>query len=189
MDKKDIYEHLASIYLDASSTKKKKKAEPVNYFRNGVFIGIAVFLSVGYFIFVNAIKSKSSVSTQLALVLHSDEVKINFHFDPAKKEVFVINLNKLNLTRYKLLAFSVRKTDYMDKMYLRVEFTSAFNEVSAIYVKDISHKWKDYKMEFSDFKEITDWSEMKGVSFIIEEWNAREKKDIVYIDNIKILRD
>lgn len=189
MDKKDIYEHLASIYLDASSTKKKNKTEPVNYFRNGVFIGIAVFLSMGYFIFVNVIKSKSPVSTQIALVLHSDEVKINFHFDPAKKEVFMINLNKLNLTRYKSLAFSVRKTDYMDRMYLRVEFTSAFNEVSAIYVKDISHKWKDYKMEFSDFKEITDWSEMKGVSFIVEEWNAGEKKDIVYIDNIQILRD
>ena len=28
MDKKDIYEHLAKIYLDASSTKKKKRIDP-----------------------------------------------------------------------------------------------------------------------------------------------------------------
>lgn len=189
MEKKDIYEHLASIYLDASSAKKKKKTKPVNHFRNGVFIGAAVFLSMGYFVFVNIIKSKSPISSQIALVLHADEVRINFHFDPAKKELFTINLNKLNLTRYKTLAFSVRKTDYMDKMYLRVEFNSAFNEASAVYVKDISHKWKDYHLDLADFKEITDWSEMKSVSFIVEEWNAGEKKDIIYIDNIKILRD
>jgi hypothetical protein len=189
MDKKDIYEHLANIYLDASSNKKKKKAKAAYKFRNMIFIGLAVLLSAGYFVFANLIRSKSPVSSQIALVLHTDEVKINFHFDPAKKESFSVNLNKLNLTRYKSLAFSVRKTDYMDKMYLRIEFTSAFNEVSALYLKDISHKWKDYKINFSDFKEISDWSEMRGLSFIVEEWNAKEKKDIVYIDNIRILRE
>ena len=34
MDKKDIYEHLAKIYLDASSNKKKKSAAQPRIFKN-----------------------------------------------------------------------------------------------------------------------------------------------------------
>jgi hypothetical protein len=32
------------------------------------------------------------------------------------------------------------------------------------------------------------WTQMKELAFSIEEWNAREKSGIVYLDNIRVLK-
>lgn len=187
MDKKDIYEHLAKIYLDASS-KKKKKTKDSHKFRNLFFASLAVITILGLFSFTNIIRSGKPVLSKVALVLYPDIVRINFNFDPAKKEVYDIDLNKLNLTRYKSLVFSIKKTNYKDSMYLKIEWTNIFNEKSSIYLKDIQHKWKEYELPFSDFKDISDWSEMSSLAFIVEEWNAQNKRDIILLDNIRVVK-
>lgn len=186
MDKKDIYEHLANIYLDASSNRKKKVKKNYNKW---FFLTAGIFVS-GFVIFLFILLSKNNKTDpyQVALVFYSEPVKINFHFDPAKKEIFSINLNKLNLASYEKLGFSLKKSNYSDTISLRVEFTNSFNENAYIYLEDIPHNWQEYKIALADFKNITDWSEMSALSFIVEEWNVKEKGDVVYIDNIRILR-
>ena len=191
MDKKEIYEHLAKIYLDASLKHKKKRTGIFfsllknRYF--SFFIAIIALSGLSFFTFSYSKRSKP-LNSEIALVLQPDVVKVNFHFDPVKKEIYSIYLNKLILTRFKALGFSVKKANYQDNISLRVEFTSAFKEKSEVYLKDISHRWQDYKISLSEFKNISDWSEMLRLSFIVEEWNVREKIGVVYIDNIRFLR-
>ncbi len=187
MDKKDIYEHLAKIYLDASLKKKKKNKES-HKFRSLFFISLAVITILSFFSFTNIIRSRKPGLSKVALVLYPDIVRINFNFDPAKKEIYDIDLNKLNLTRYKSLVFSIKKTNYKDNIHLKIEFTNIFNEKSNIYLKDIQHKWCEYDLAFSDFKDISDWSEMSSLAFIIEEWNTQNKRDIILIDNIRAVK-
>jgi hypothetical protein len=128
------------------------------------------------------------LSSEFLLVLQPEIVKINFHFDPAKKEIYSINLNKLDLSRFKTLKFSVRKVNFEDRIFLKIEFTNRFNEKAEIYLQDLSHRWQNYKIALSDFKNITDWSEMSNLSFVIEEWLVKAKKGIVYLDNIRFSR-
>ena len=135
-----------------------------------------------YFSFNN----RQPFGSDVALALTNSPLKINFNFDPAKKEIFSFNLNKANLSRYNTLGFSVKKSNYEDIVSLRVEFSNLFNEKSEVYFRDIPNKWKYYEAKFSDFKGITDWSEMTDVSFIIEEWNTKENKGLVYIDNVRM---
>ena len=187
MDKKDIYEHLANIYLDASS-KKKKKSKDSTLIRNSFFVSIGIIFLLGISLLFNMYSNKRQPSSSVMLVLSSDAAKINFHFDPAKKEIYAINLNKLNLAPYKTLSFTIRKTDYNDKISLRVEFVNVYGEASFVYLPDISNKWQEHKIAFSDFKHISDWSEMTKLCFVVEEWNVRQKKDVVYIDNVKVVR-
>jgi len=187
MDKKDIYEHLAKIYLDASSKKKKKNKRYHKFFRNSVLLVSALIFGISGFIYLSYRKNRPFAS-EIALVLLSDAAKINFHFDPAKKEIYSLDLNKQNLTRFNALGFSVKKVNYRDNISLRVEFINSFKEKSEVYFKDIPHKWQDYKINLSDFKSINNWSEMKTLCFIIEEWNTKEKKGVVYIDNVRLLR-
>lgn len=187
MDKKDIYEHLAKIYLDASSRKKKKSGTHPKIFKTPFFISIIFVCVLGLVLFAS-FQKKKAFDSEVALVLLTDVAKINFHFDPARKEIYAINLNKLNLTRFKTLAFSARKASYENNISLRIEFTTPFKEKSEIYFKDIPHKWQDFKIELSEFKGISDWSEMSHLTFAIEEWNAKEKRGIVYIDNVRLLR-
>lgn len=190
MDKKDIYEHLAKIYLDASkgSKNKKKKRKPESFlFKNLFFISIIfiVTLSIGLFL---SSKNHNLFNSSVTLTFLSDAVKINFHFDPAKKETYTLSLNKLDLTQFKELAFSAKKTDYKNNVTLRVEFLNSFKEKSEIYFKDIPPKWQDYRVFLSDFRRISDWSQMSFLTFTIEEWNVQDKNGIVYIDNIRLIR-
>ena len=187
MDKKDIYEHLAKIYLDASLKKKKKARKYSKVLKPLIVAGIILFLGLSAFLFTR-LNHRLPPGSQLALVLCPDVIKINFHFDPAKKEIYSLALNKLNLSRFKALGFSAKKANYKDNTSLRVEFISPFKEKSEVYLKDISHKWQDYKIPLSDFKNISDWSEISSLSFIVEEWNVQEKKGVVYIDNVRFLR-
>jgi hypothetical protein len=188
MDKRDIYEHLANIYLDASSSKKKKNKKK-HKFNRYILTGSVVVILLGFVSFVS-LNKKDSVerASEVALILYPDTAKINFNFNPAKKEVYSINLNRLSLSRYKTLAFGVKKSNFNDKVSLRVEFTNTFNEKANLYLKDIPSKWKDYRVDFSQFKDISYWGEMSSLAFIVEEWNAKDKKDVIYIDNIRVLR-
>jgi hypothetical protein len=186
MYKKDIYEHLAKIYLDASF-KKKKKLPKYLLFKNLFFISTTLICGLSIFLFVQLAKNKP-LDSEIALVLQPDAVKINFNFNPAKKEIYSLDLKGLDLIRFKALGFSLKKANYLDKVSLRVEFTSVFKEKSAVYLKDIPHKWQNYKINFSDFKDISEWSRILNLSFIVEEWNVKENKGLVYIDNIRLIK-
>ena len=189
MDKKAIYEHLAKIYLDASSSKQKKDNLHPKLFKY-LFLSLCAICVVVLAVFLSAqINSRrGQLKSEIALVLTPDVVKINFHFDPARREIYSVALNKLDLSRYRSLSFQVKKANYQDNIALRVEFASAYKEKAVVYLKDIPHKWQDYKIKFSDFSGISDWSNMSGLGFVVEEWNVREKKGVVYIDNVRFLK-
>ncbi len=185
MKKKDIYEHLAKIYLDASSKKTKRVSIRPQIIQRIFFIGIIL---LGFtFLFTYSNRNRA-LDSDTALVLCYDPIKINFNFDPAKKEIYSINLNKMNLSKFKTLAFSLKKTDYRDGLSLRVEFTNTFQEKSELYIKHIPRKWQDYKINLSEFKNISMWSQMLNLSFIVEEWNVKEKRGEVFLDNVRFLR-
>lgn len=188
MEKKDIYEYLAKIYWDASQ-KKKKKTKNYPLPRNFLIIGLVFILSFG-FLFLNTPRhsKKESLNSQLSLVIHPDVAKINFNFDPARKEIFSIDLKRLNVSGFKTLSFFSRKANYRNAISLRVEFTNVFKEKSAVYLKDLPYGWKEYNLSLLDFKNISDWSEMLNLSFIVEQWNTKEDSGVVYLDNIALLR-
>ena len=187
MEKKDIYEHLAKIYLDASLKRKTKTKERTKLFRN-LFVTSVVFIfvlgvSLGLILF-----QRRGLVSQTALVLQPDAVKLNFHFDPAKKEQYSISLNNLNLKTYKTLAFSAKKINYKENIPLRIEFSNTFKEKSEFYLKNIPLKWEEFKIDLAKFKTLSSWSEMLKLDFVVEEWNVKEKKGVVYLDNIRFLK-
>ncbi len=199
MNKKEIYEHLANIYLDASTKRKNKKArEYTDIFQNLFFISTLIIFVLIILLFnvshkssllFTSLNGKKLINSELAFVLQPNIVKINFNFDPAKEEVYYINLNELDLARFRVLRFLVRKANYEDNIILKLEFTNASKEKSEMHFYNIpSYKWQEYKINLSDFKDISDWSKMSSLAFIIEESNVNKKKGIVYLDNVGFLR-
>jgi hypothetical protein len=80
VNKKEIYEHLANIYLDASLKSSKKKHKFSAYpkkFRGALFIGLVMVLGIGSFItysnFANRINPTKLlyfyIRTRLRLIL------------------------------------------------------------------------------------------------------------------------
>lgn len=190
--KKDIYEHLAKIYLDSSKQqKKRKKKHPIFLNANFLYLGIiTLVLITSMFIFtrVNLRSKYSTFKQQTALVLQPDVVKINYDFNAAKKEIYSVFLNNLNLSDYKTLAFSLKKFNPADKVSLRIELVNSFQESSEIYLKDIPQGWEEFKIALADFEKITDWNRCKELKFIAEEWNTKEKNNVIYIEEIRFLK-
>lgn len=188
MDKKDIYEHLANIYLDASSSsRKKRKNKKDRKFNNLLFANLAVTLSLGLFLFVNVYKNKPFISSEIAYPLYSDLIKINLNFGHFKKELYSIRLSNQSLNGYKALGFSLKKYNYKDSISLKIEFSNTSNDKSSVYLKDIPHKWKEYKIALSDFKDLSDWTMMSKLSFSVQEHSTKKMRDFVCIDNIRVL--
>jgi len=187
MNKKEIYEHLAKIYLDAS-LKKSEQRKQYPHFKYLFFASLAVILGLAFFLLQSYKKDMPVNLSETALIIQTETTKINFDFIPAKKEIFSISLDGLNLAGYKALAFSVKKADFNDTISLRLEFSNKFKETSEVYLKNIPHKWQDYKIAFSEFRNLNDWSEMSKIAFIVEEWNTRENKGVVYIDNVRFIK-
>jgi len=187
MDKIDIYEHLAKIYLDTSG-KKKAKAKESRRFRNLFLLSIFVIGILSFSLITNNVHQKSPLDNEIAFIILPDVIKINYKFNSIKKEAYSVDLNSLNLSPFKALAFSVRKTDPNDVVYMRVELSNGYKEVSELYIKDIRYRWKSFKIALSDFKRVTDWSTMARLSFIVEEWNTKNKHGVVYIDDVKFIK-
>jgi len=187
MDKKDIYEHLAKIYLDASLKKQEKSKKYSRSVKYVVLAAMVFLFALSASVFYSILKKKP-FDSEVSLVLLPDVAKINYHFDPARKEIFSLNLNKLDLTRYSTLRFFVKKANYNNVISLRVEFTNNYKEKSEIYFKDLPARWQECTLNLSDFKHISDWSQMSNLAFAIEEWNVQEKRGIVYIDNVRVLK-
>lgn len=188
MDKRDIYEHLANIYLDASSSKKKRKGKKDHKFKNLFFANLAVTLSLGLFLFVNVYRNKPFSPLEISYSLYSEPLRINFNFDPLRKELYSVKLNNKDLSGYKALGFSLKKYNYKDDVSLKIEFSNTINEKSFIYLKDIPRKWREYKIPLSKFKDLSGWDRMSKVSFSLIDNNNKKTRDFICIENIRVLR-
>jgi len=190
MDKKDIYEHLAKIYLGSTPVKKKKTH--TKDFNSFIFISIAIIVAVIILLSIfpyNRHKLSLQEPQGTSLVIAPNIVKINYTLEPGKEAVYSIDLNKLDLTSAKALAFSVRKANYKDNIILKAAFNNSLKEKSEISINDIpSYNWQDYKISLAEFKHISKWSGMGNLSFMVEPKSIQEKRGIVYIDNIKIIK-
>ena len=71
---------------------------------------------------------------------------------------------------------------------MRIEFNSPYKEKAEYYLKNLPNKWQEFKVSLSEFKGISDWSSLSGLAFSVEEWNTNEKKGVVYIDNVRLLK-
>jgi len=187
MERKDIYEHLAHIYLDTPARKKVIPQPKVSPNKLLLIINIAGISLVIALISINLYKKNQNLITNTTL-LQQDLVKLSFDFEPAKKQSYSINLNKMDLSASKSLGFALKKSDPKNSVSLKIEFTNSFREKSEIYIRDIQTKWKTYAISLFEFKNISDWSNMRELAFIIEEWNSTEKGGALYLDNVSLMK-
>ena len=186
MKKRDIYEHLAHIYLDSTKQDKKAKARK-NKLKISLFIFIISLLFV-VSVSIYAYIGHKGDDAQIALVVQPEAVKINYDFHAAKKEILSIDLQGIDLREYNSLRFRARKSNYQDQAYLRAELENAFKEKSEVYIGDLSRKWHDYKIDFSEFKKLADFTNIKSLNFIVEEWNVKHKEGKIYIDEVRFVK-
>jgi hypothetical protein len=102
---------------------------------------------------------------------------------------FWMSLNGIDVSRYDSLSFRVKgdaKTGYTT--VFKVELKNAAKQVGRYYVTSVSDQWQDVVIPLSEFKGLTDLSNMSEFVIVFEDRIASNKKGVVYIDDIKFVK-
>jgi len=128
------------------------------------------------------------LSQETRLVILPDIIKLNYNFYTEKKEIYAVKFNNLDLSHYRTLSFNIRKTNPKDTLALRIELANVFEERAEVYLKNISSDWQSVNIPLSDFKKISQWQKIRELAFIVEEWNSKEKNNVLYLEQIQFLK-
>jgi hypothetical protein len=180
--KQDVYEHLAKTFLD----KKKKKKPSKNIL---VFIAISVVILI--FLLSTAtffLTKKKFFSRSLYVLNENSPTVIEYDFSSlglSKTKALSFNLNNIDLSKYNFLVLSIRtKENTRISSTIKTQIENALLEKDAQYISGINQKWQKVSLPLANFKLIKDWSKVKALVFMVEDWNVSNKKDSIIIDDI-----
>jgi len=182
--KKESLEKIAETFWGRPEKKKRKNFKVF-------FLIIFIFLCIiGYLLLPHPPLKLKPETKILTFDLGREIIRINYNFSDTdlKTEKYTLDLGNLNLNEFKRLELSCRKAKSKGEVSLKLELENSLKEKSHFYLSGIKNRWQNLGIDLSEFKEIKDWSNIKNLSFIIEEWNTQEKTDTVYIDEIRFFK-
>ncbi len=185
MEKNEVYDYLAKVYLDKQPlTRENKKV--ISWKRNALFLIVpSILFLIAYFFLKYPLKTYQAKNYYLGIRTADDFIKIKYYFNASgvKARAYTIGLEGLDLSGFRTLRFEARHLN-QGSLSLRIEIENSLKETSAFYVSALESAWKEFEVNLEEFHAISEWNNLKSLSFIVEEWNAQAKEDCVYIDAI-----
>ncbi len=187
MTRDDIYDHLAQVYLGKRSNLEQKKKKQLNsWLVINVVITVVIFASSIYGLTAFLTNRADVLQNKIIYALNNGPIRLNYNLEypfPSVK-TFSLSIPKLNVAKYKSLHFAVRALEEGTPGTIRVEIKNLKNEVAFVFVEHVDRSWKNYKIPFEKFAQISDWSDVSEISFVLEAWNTQDKKGIILIDEV-----
>ena len=178
--RKDEYEHLANTFFD--NKKKRFKVKNIRVYASAAVIILLTF-GIGFF-FAGSKKFSQS------FYISSDKLPLAIAYDfsdagKSKLRSVSFDLENIDVSRYRYLAVSARtqRKSRIDSS-IRVQIQNAVLEKDSQFISGVNEKWQEHSFLLSAFKQITNWSKVGSLTFVIDEWNVGNKKDVLYIDEI-----
>ena len=187
MTRDDIYNHLAQVYLGKrTDTGKKKKQQMSAWLVINIFITVIIFASAFYGLTAFLTSHDSSLQSRVIFSLHNGPVRIEYDlsdsFSPVK--TFVLDIPSIDAAKYNKIQFSIRGKEEGAPGIVKVVMKNQRNEEAAYYVQGVGFDWQEFSIPLSEFKQISDWSNLTDISFVLESWNVDNTKGLVLIDNL-----
>ncbi len=187
MNREEIYDHLAQVYLGKRKKADNKSKQKYNaWLFINIVTALVIFASVFYGLNAFLHQRRSSLKSNIILSLHNGPVNLAYDFRnptvPTKS--FSLSTYGIDASKYNNIEFSVRAVNAMSAGIVKVEFRNTLNEKSYYYIQGVGDDWEKYKISLDKFKQITDWSNIVDVAFIVESWNVDGLKGNILIDDI-----
>lgn len=100
---------------------------------------------------------------------------------------FWMSLNGIDASKYDDLTLWVKgdpKTGYTT--VFKVELKNAAKQIGRYYITNVTDQWQEVVIPLSEFKGLTDLSNMSELVVVFEDRVASNKKGVIYIDDIKL---
>ena len=188
MTREDIYDHLAQVYLGKRNKAEEKKKKQFNAWLviNVVTTGI-IFASAFYGLTAFLAKRASNLENNIIFSLHNGPLQLEYNFENALHPVKFLSLSipPMNVSKYTKLQFSIRSREEGNPGIMKLVLKNRKNETAYTYIRGVNLAWKEFNIPLSDFTQITDWSNLDDLSFVLETWNVDKKKGMVLIDDVR----
>ncbi len=187
MTRDEIYDHLAQVYLGKRSDKAEEKNPPFNaWLVINIVLTFVILASVVYG-FTAFLANRGEYSRKgVIFALNNGPIRILYDLNEPYPQVkmFSLNLPGINVSKYEKLSFSIRGLEGGFPGIVKIVLKNQKNEKSFYYVKNVRLKWQSFSIPLEEFPQITDWTALTDVVFVMEAWNAEKKKGVILIDNI-----
>ncbi len=187
MTRDEIYDHLAQVYIG-----KKKKADAESrrqlnaWLVINILITVLIFASAFYGLTAFLRHKRAELKSNVIFLLNKGPVKLSYNFNGSfpPVESFSLTVPPIDAGKYKSIRFSVRAKEEGNPGILKIVLKNKRNETASYYIRDIKMSWKEYVIPLEEFKQITDFSSLTELSFVLESWNVQKDKGIIMIEDI-----
>ncbi|MBZ0166112.1 MAG: hypothetical protein K8I00_04835, partial [Candidatus Omnitrophica bacterium] len=184
-----IYDHLAQVYL---GKRKKDDAKTKKQFNawlliNGLITAI-IFASVFYGLTAFLTQHRETLTNKVIYSLNQGPMRFSYDFKSSTNpvETFSVSIPAMDLERYQSLEFSIRGKEEGVPGIVKVVIKNRYNESAYFYIQGVDLDWHQYRIPLSEFTQITDWTSVTDISFVLESWNVDNQKGLVLIDNLNL---
>lgn len=187
MTRDEIYDHLAKVYLgkrESVVVEEKKKKINHSWLVINVVITAVILVTVLYG-FTAFLTRKNGVGAEVLYTLNNNPVRVSYDLNdpyPSTKKYSLTIPNK-DASKFKRLSFSIRGLNGAYPGIVKLIVSNQKNEKATYYVEDVDNAWKKVAIPFEKLN-LTDWSSVTEVSFVLEAWNVDFRKGTMLIDDI-----
>ncbi len=186
MTRDEIYDHLASVYLDKRAKVEVKKVKtPSAWLAINIVLTALILTSVVFGLTAFLTRRDDLLKSRVIYALTNSPIRLTYNVGegyPQAKDL-KIALPPVDAAKYSRLNLTVKAAGGGNPGMLKIVLSNAKNEHASYYLQGIKTKWQDYSISF-DQLDLTDWKALKDISFVIEAWNAQKADGTVFIDNI-----
>lgn len=188
MNRDEIYDHLAQVYLGKREVVQKAKPprmRPQAWLVLNVVITGFILASVIWGLTAFLTQSDDFLKSRVIYKLNNSPIHLTYNVGdnfPQVKEL-VLDLPDVDASKYRYVHLSIRGEEQGHPGMLKIVLMNERNEKAEYYLQGVKSKWQDYVVSFEDLN-LTDWKSLKDIAFVVESWNAVNHKGAVFIDNI-----
>ena len=188
MTRDEIYDHLAKVYLGKrESSAEIKAAQRKSHIWLVINIVTTAFIlaSVVYGLTAFFAKHNDGLKSRVIYALNNSPIRLSFAVggDYPQVKDLTIGMPRVDVSKFSRMNLSLKGQDGGNPGMLKVVLTNDKAERASYYLQGIKARWQDYSIPFDEL-DLTDWKNLKEISFVIEAWNAEKQAGAVYIDNI-----
>jgi hypothetical protein len=186
MTRDEIYEHLAKVYLGKRSVAEEKKKKAVN--QSWLVINIvitAVILTSTVYGFTAFLTRRAGLHNQVFYALNNNVVKVPYNLnDPfPSTKTFAITIPSKDASKYGKLTMSIRGMNGGYPGIVKLIVSNQKNEQATYYIRNVGADWKKVTVPFEKLN-LTDWTSVREVAFVLEAWNVDFRQGTMLIDDI-----
>ncbi len=186
MNRDEIYDHLAQVYLGKRERVGPVRAKPMArvWLIINVVITVFILTSVVYGLTAFLTQRRDAFKDRVIYALNNAPIRLTYSVGDGYPQVknLTIAVPETDASKYRKLNLSLRAING-NPGTLKVVLRNARQEEASYYLQGVRNRWQDYSISFDEM-DVTDFRSVKDLSFVIEAWNARDPSGSVLIDNI-----